>query len=303
MITFRKILCPIDFSEPSRRAIDYATTIAGWYGSEVTVLHCHPQINNASAKLPIPAGREEISPIERERLLALVRECADPLRSAGRSALFALREGDPVREILRHAEGLPADLIILGTHGRGGLERLLLGSVAETVLRKAVCPVLTVPRQAGPPAAGTPAIFKRILCPTDFSETSLRAVEYAFSLAKEADARIILLHATEIFPENGAMPEAGSVDMEQHLRRIEQAARQRLRELIPSDASLWSQPETTVVDGRAHREILRAAEERQVDLIVMGVRGSGAVDRLLFGSTTQQIVRHATCPVLTVRSG
>jgi nucleotide-binding universal stress UspA family protein len=158
--------------------------------------------------------------------------------------------------------------------------------------------VLTAPRRQEelPHEAGV--LFKQILCPVDFSEVSLHAVEHALSLAKVSDAGLTLVHVLEGF-EDETTPTTFSIPEYRRLR--EQDAQQGLKKLIPADASSWCRPETVVVVGKSYREIRRLAEQKHADLIVMGVHGRNPVDLMLFGSTTHHVVRESTCPVLTIR--
>lgn len=185
----------------------------------------------------------------------------------------------------------------MGTHGLSGFERLLLGSVTEKVLRKAPCPVLTVPRLAT--AGAAPSVtFKTIVCAVDFSEASRRALDYALSLAQEAGGRLLLLHALEGFPEPPSL--TAHFDVPEVRRAMTKDAQEQLETLVPENARAWCEVEAMVGHGKAYREVLRGAAERHADLIVLGVHGRGAVDLTLFGLTTQHVVRAATCPVLTV---
>jgi nucleotide-binding universal stress UspA family protein len=134
----------------------------------------------------------------------------------------------------------------------------------------------------------------------DFSEGSLRALEYAVTLAEEADAQLTVLHVIEVPPELRENPLAEGFDVDRVRAEAEARSLQHLRELIPQDARTYSTVETTVREGAAYREILKVAAERSVDLIVMGVQGRGALDLLLFGSNTARVTRAATCPVLIV---
>jgi nucleotide-binding universal stress UspA family protein len=187
----------------------------------------------------------------------------------------------------------------MGTHGRHGFERLLLGSVTEKVLRRAPCPVLTVPPAiSGAHPSGPP--YKRILCPVDFSTSSDDALRHALSLAEEAKARLTVLHVLEWFPEQGLREHRPFNPELQHF--LEDDARARLAKAIPAEARAWCEPVERVRCGKPYREILRAAEEEGSDLVVLGVLGRGAANLMLFGSTTNRVVRQATCPVLTVRS-
>ncbi len=301
MITIRRILCPCDFSEFSTHALGYATALAKWYESSITALHVHPSVPPPPSEMPVYPQPIALTAEMRETIQVELRRFAGRARSAGVPIEAVLLEGDPVTEILRYARAMPADLVILGTHGRGGFERWVLGSVTEKVLRKAPCPVLTVPRSAPVPAPADPAVFRRILCPIDFSRTSLRALDYAFSLAKEADAGLVLMHASEAFPDETPVGPLRA-DVHGYLRELEEVARQRLHGLVPEGAREWCKPEILVAPGKPYREILRVAQARETDLIVMGVQGRNALDLMLFGSTTQHVVRQAACPVLTIRA-
>ena len=195
---------------------------------------------------------------------------------------------------------MPSDLLILGTHGRSGFERLFLGSVTEKVLRSTRVPVLTIPPPVREP--GSP-LYKTILCPLEFSPASIRALEYALSLAKEADARLILLHAIEDVLGDAGAQTLGHLTVSEDHHQLEQEAVTRLRAVVPDEARVWARPEERVVKGRAHQEILKVVADEHVDLVVMGVQGKGVVNRLVFGSTTHRVIREAGCPVLTLHSG
>jgi nucleotide-binding universal stress UspA family protein len=216
----------------------------------------------------------------------------------------AVREGSTAGEILEHAASMKADLLVIGTHGRSGFERLILGSVAEKVLRKASCPVMTVPRGLPDAVPANPVLYKRILCPVDFSESSLHALKYAMSMAQEADGRLAVLHVVEHEFQNitdiaGVAHDAG-MTIGDFLKQREEALRRRLQDTV-AGASEFCSAESLIAQGKPWREVLRMAAERQRDLIVMGVQGRGAADLWFFGSTTQHVVREASCPVLTLR--
>jgi nucleotide-binding universal stress UspA family protein len=135
------------------------------------------------------------------------------------------------------------------------------------------------------------SLFKKILYACDFSVSSLAGLEYALSLSREADARLTLLHVLEWLPGD-----------DQRRASLEAEALARLREAVPASVKEWLETEEVVTEGRAYREILRVAQEREAELIVMGVQGRGALDVMFFGSTAHHVVRQASCPVLTVRS-
>jgi len=205
-------------------------------------------------------------------------------------------QGNATSEIVRLAKELPADLLVMGTHGRSGFERLMLGSVTEKVLRKSPCPVLTVPPRA-PAVVPVNGLFSRVICAVDFSPASLRALALAQSLAGEAAAGLCVLHVLEpvsVFaPVPAAEAKAGAT-----AERCREA-RHRIDELIGDDARAFTDVADVIVAGKAYQEILRVASEQRADLIVIGAHG-GPRGLPAFGSTTNHVVRQATCPVLTV---
>jgi len=189
---------------------------------------------------------------------------------------------------------------VMGTHGRRGFKRLLLGSVTETVLREAPCPVLTVPPHVR--ATGTESVtFKRILCPIDFSASALLALGFALDLARQADGRVTLLHVVEGHP-NVEPRTWAQFDMTGLIQQITTDAQERLRALIADESRTWVEIDDLVLEGRAHREILHQADAMAADLIVMGAQGHTGLDLAVFGSSTQYVVRSAKCPVLVVRA-
>jgi nucleotide-binding universal stress UspA family protein len=297
MIRITQILCPVDFSEISRHAVDHAAAIARWYEARLMLLYVFASVPT----MDLPPLILEDS--DRERLMASMRQMAAHVPT-GMALDFRIEEAGFVHdEILAQLTATHADLLVVGTHGRSGFQRLFLGSVTEKVIRKASCPTLVVPPRAPDVAPQAPVQFRRILCPIDFSQSSLDALAYAINMAQEADARLTLLHVVDIptvVSEESAVFEA---DLGRIRHAAAAAARQRLHGLVPEDARSFCTVETEIVEGRAYPEILRQAADRRSDLIVMGVHGRGAVDKLLFGSTTHHVIRAATCPVLIVRRG
>jgi nucleotide-binding universal stress UspA family protein len=159
--------------------------------------------------------------------------------------------------------------------------------------------VLTVPPRA-PDAVPIPS-FKNILCAIDFSDSSLKALHYASSLAQETDARLTVLHVIEL-PVSGEHASVGSTDvLRQYAVATEQERRDTLKTVVPDAVRAYCHVETELRKGKPYREILQAAAERKSDVIVMGVQGRGPVDLAFFGSTAQHVVRQAVCPVLTLR--
>lgn len=296
MVDVHRILCPIDFSPSARHALEHALAIAKWYESEVTAMHVvsaaaipYPPILFAPAS--VEPTRVQVQTAERE-----LQTWLDSAAALGIRTDALVEEGGAASHIVERARTLPADLIVMGTHGLSGFERLMLGSITEKVLRKAPCPVLTVP-----PAASTAAKipYTRILCPIDFSESSLAALRFAVSLAEEADAHLILLHVLAWPADDELLVEQFETVEVREL--VERRARERLDALLTEEMRVWCKPVTRIAYGKAYREILATADADSTDLIVIGVRGRNALDVTLFGSTTNQVVRGASCPVLTLK--
>jgi nucleotide-binding universal stress UspA family protein len=297
MISFRNVLCPVDFSAFSRRALAYAVTLARRYEGRVTLLNVVPELPSALL-FPLSGDRPSLDAFDREGLWEELRDFGAP---AGEQVPMdaVVVEGDAARQIVEHARRTRADVVVMGTHGRSGFERWVLGSVTEKVLRKLECPVLTVPPSSTGPDAEESA-FRRILCAVDFSAPSVQAVEQALSLAEQAKARLSLLHVVDWLPRPDAR---GGRRLDEYRAYVERDGLRRLRALVPAAARDWCEPGEAVVFGNPWREVLRRAAEEQADLVVMGVHGRGALDLLLFGSTTHHVVRESTCPVLTMRAG
>ena len=294
----KHILCPVDFSDHSRRALDHAAAMALWYKAPLTVLHVF-------ANLPmhlVPAAPVPHLPDNTQRETEL-RQFVEGLQLPPAIVLnLVIREGRDIgAEILAQVDALKVDLLVMGTHGRSGFKHLLLGSVAEAIVHASPrCPVIVVPPRAPDVAPGAPVHFSRILCPMDFSESATGAVTYAIDITQKAGAQLTLLHAIEVPPEFGENRMAPDFDVDRARAAAERRSMERLQALIPATVRNDRHIDIVVVEGAAPRELLRQATARNMDLIVMGAHSHGVVDRLVFGSTTQQVIREARCPVLVV---
>ena len=299
MADIKRILCPVDFSEFARHAFDHAVAVARIHHAEITLLSVYP--------IPIPADQFAYEPIrlpdsERRRLLQCLASLAEGEGSSDVAVRCTVREGiDIHEEILKAADAIDADLIVLGTHGRSGFQQLVLGSVAEKVLRKAACPVLTVPRRAPDAVPAGPALYRRIMCGIDFSDCSLAAFGYARSLASGANVHIDAVSVLQTVPliEGSPVVSLYYPGLTDELRAD---VGKRLESLVIEARAQGYDIDAVTAVGSPYEEIVRLASERRADLIVLGVHGRGPIDRLIFGSTTNHVVRQASCPVLTVRT-
>jgi nucleotide-binding universal stress UspA family protein len=298
MVRLAEILCPVDLSDTSSHALDHALALARSYNAHLTVMEVRwpgfPPISYlAGASMATPP----VLPSPLEELHDELRPFTEHRGTAGVNIDLVVRQGVVVPLILEEARAIGADLIVIGTHGRSGFDRLLLGSVTEDVLRKAHCAVMTVPpadRTATPGRA-----TRSIVCAIDFSPASLKALDYALSLVQELQATLLLVHVFD-WPLDGGMPPSVEVETAAYREITQEDSRGQLEALVPAEAHAWCETEALILTGRPHDEIVRLARDRDADLIVMGVHGRSLLNVALFGSTVNQVVRHATCPVVTV---
>lgn len=293
MPQIERILCPIDFSEFSVTAFEYAQSLAWHYNATLILLHVIDSLTPYYPYYAFPDSYNEICRKLRADAEQQLKDFAKAHNCRGVRIQCVVQDGSAPDLILGLAEAKAVNLIVMGTHGLRGLDLLTLGSVTEKVLRKAPCPVLAVRKPAHDFAAqaGVPELFElqRILYCTDFSENSKQAWDHAVSLAVEYCAELTLLHVLEDI--------SNSSDIEKETAK----AMKRLEEQIPP----WAQQKVVIKPvvriGKAYQQIIQLALESQTDVIVMGVRGRHALDLTVFGSTTYRVVQLGPCPVLVER--
>jgi nucleotide-binding universal stress UspA family protein len=291
MARFTHILCPVDGSEFATRALRYAAALSRQHGAQLSVLTARPPLPAlgiwTAPNLMLPPEL----PGEREQTFEAFQQFVQ--RTAGRQDVrVLLRDGPVVGEILREAHEWPADLIVMGTHGASGFERLVLGSVTEKVLRRSTVPVLTIPKSA----ADVPDLaFKTLLCAFDRSEAAARALDYAVMLARDAGARLIVAHVVEHFVNEDSQF-ARHFDTADCFRDAEPELRAWYTARVPPQAFATGTVEVELRCGKPSRELLAIAHDRKADFIAVGTASAVAV----FGSTAHTIVRSADVPVLVV---
>lgn len=294
---FTRILCPTDFSECSGAAVTYAAALAASYGARLRLLYVLSPFPLVAPAADLPIDSRVWLSLEtqgREDLDAEARR----IRRPGVDIETEMRQGDAVTEILHAADEWQADLVVLGTHGRGGFERLVLGSVAEKVLRKAACAVTTVPVVAAAAVADGVARIAHVLCAHDGSAASAAGVDYAVTLATRTGATLTMAAVVEALPDGH---EFSGDEYARYRAGREAHAREALDRAVPAEVRVRCNVHDRIVYGHPAQQILEVAAQERPDLLVMGVRGRGVVDLAVFGSTTNLVVRHAPCPVLTVR--
>ena len=290
-MTVKKILCPIDFSPGSRQAMRTAIRIANEDGAELVLFHAWhipPMALLGEAAFP-PLLNESLAADARRGLDEAEREAK---LAGAKQVTTKVANGLAWMQIVEALEREPFDLAVIGTHGRTGISRVLLGSVAEKVVRHAPCSVLAIHPH------DEPKPFAHALCPVDFTASSRHAVDLATSLVRPGGAGISLLHVLEIPVAYSG--ESMIADFARDLdgraaRELDQwAARARAKVTVPV--------ETRTRIGYAGAQVLSAIEhDPTIDLVVVGSHGRTGIKRALLGSVAEKVVRHATCPVLVAR--
>lgn len=297
MKAFTRVLYPTDLSEASLAAAPYASAIARWYGGRLTVLHVVPSLEPQIFVGGGGAPATVVPPVPIDEVRRAMHAAVPAGLVAGLDVRFEVRDGTPAAAIAQYARQDEAQLMVMGTHGRSGFDRLISGSVTEKLLRRAPCPVLTIPPHAAAHPAG--ATFSRVLCAVDFSPASERAMTLGLDLAQQSQGTAIVAHVIEWLPDEEVRAHA-HYNVAEYRAHVQDEARQRIHALVSDESRTWCEIDETVRVGRAHRELLRLAAERECDLIALGAQGRGALGQALFGSTTPQVVRGASCPVLVV---
>src|SRR5688572_5074924 len=289
MIQLKTILCPVDFFKASSRAFDYALRLASNYGAKVHVLHVVATLVPQAYGAPFSV-EDLTAKLEKEsrRLLEKLKERG---ARANVRVTTEVRLGDIDLGILHSIDSHRADVVVMGTHGRRGFERFVLGSVTERMIRHCPVPLLAI-SVAGKAAASVPKI-RRVLVTTDFSGGSSEAVQYAISIGERNRARVTLLHVLHDLAADAAGKYRDAL-----VRGIEL----QLHRLIPERSLDRVEIETRIEDGIPSTVIPNLAKSGGFDLVVMNIHGKSLLDRALIGSTAERTLREAAgvCPVLLI---
>jgi nucleotide-binding universal stress UspA family protein len=281
MRTFRPrhILCPVDFSSHSELALRLAGGIAAAFGADVIVLHAQrfepplyfTEAQTASLKAQLRRSLRAAR--------SFLEDFAQKQLPNGLPRSVEVVEADPVPAILEFCKKSPADLIVMGTHGRTGLTKIRLGSITESVLQQITIPIITVGPQVTPfPAGGR---IRRILSPVDYSDLARAAFEHAVVLSQKLKAELVVTHVVEA---------GGTLD----------EARQALCDWVPAGVREQCSFKEVVRQGEPAEQILQELKKSRADLLVIGAAPRNVLGAMLFGSTTEKLIRSAPCPVFSV---
>jgi len=280
---FRKILCPIDFSDNSIAALGQAAKLARKDDTLLYLMHVELVPMGNLAEL----AQDDVTPSTEPGKLRLERIARKHLARVRHKLLVQF--GRPAELIEKAAQDLDVDLVVMATHGRTGINRLFLGSIAEHVLRASERPVLSL----GPGAALR--ALKKILCPVDFDPNSIAALNLGRRLAQKYRAAISLLHVVPTPFEPSEVP------VEPSIPEWEQDARAQLEKAATENLGAKVKHKLVVRRGDPASAILEVEKELRPDLIVMATHGRTGLSHLVLGSVAERTVRESTVPVLTVR--
>lgn len=290
----KRILCPVDFSETSRVSFGYAESLARHFGATLTVQYVLETRNHECLNFTPPDWYDDFERSIYERESKRLSEFVQQVSMKDVQPRQVIQWGLVPDSVLSLADADQMDLIVLGTHGRRGLDRFLLGSVTEQVIQKAHCQVMAINQnqpgreaQASEKGKSEP---KRILCCVDFSENSQRTIDYALSLARAYSADLVVMNVLEDIGNPNTILDAVTMNAN------------RLAELIPKEKPPLSL-QNIVRIGAPDEQILAFSEEAHCDLVIVGGRGAHAINRTPLGSTVRRIIQFGHRPVLIVHGG
>ena len=297
MRPFKHVLCPVDFSDFSRRALILARGIAHDFQAELTVYHV---VDTAVLSLGNTLPLQDVYSTRHRRAEEAMASLKSMLELA-RSRTEVVN-GIPHRMIASKAKESGADLVVMGTHGASGFEKLFLGSVTEKVLHQIEAPLLTVTRPTGstlPDAERGEAVrFRTIMMAVDFEPGAVATAEHALALARRYGAKILALH---VYPQPSTFYATAAATRVMDEDRVRSGRQLELEKLVPASIRDTVPTEFLTLKGDPFEVIDRVARERGVDLVVMGARSHGVMGWL--GCTTHKVIRAGACPVLAVRKG
>jgi nucleotide-binding universal stress UspA family protein len=288
---YDRILLATDGSDHTRRAAEYVRTLGDRFDVEVHVLAV-ADVGSVSVAFDTGGVEQEVV----ERLQRQCEEWATETAEFVDAAETAVVSGKPREEILDYAAAHDVDLLAMGTHGRTGIRRYVIGSVTEHVLRRAEAPVLTA--RADERANG--GDISRVLVPTDGSDAAEAAVNHAVAVAEACGAAVRVLSVVDT-RALAAQSELAPSDV--MLESLEERSEHAVNEVAERCEAAGLSVETAIARGAPSRAVCEDAAENNADLVVMGTRGRSGLDRVLLGSVTERTVRHAPVPVMAVRGG
>ncbi|SDU15852.1 universal stress protein [Desulfobacula phenolica] len=308
----KKILCAIDFSDFTNLIVSYGKSLAVEFNSKLCLCHIVPGTLMVSSHMP---PYLDYAGIESERIRNAEERLEKLAEEIGTECEIIVAAGHPPDEIEQISREKNMDMVIAATHGGSGVKRFLIGSVTNRLVKILECPflVLHTPEDHVVSPVEDGIKLKRILVGCDFSPDSKLAFDYALSLAQEFQTQLYLAHI--IRPMEHQVGEDISWIRAEHLnlsqKTIEEEKEKKqimfnrlekqLINMVPEDSRNWCTPVTVILEGEPYKELIDYAEKKEMDMIILGVRGHSLLERFLVGSTTDRVISRSQCPVMAVR--
>ena len=302
-LSIRNVLVPVDFSTISIQTIETAKRLVHRFGASIHLVHVHQRqyLGDFMGAL-MPVAKVRVS-FEQHRRKKLADELKMVAQAQGLSPglIHPLEGASAFYEICRLAQQIPADLIVMPTHGYTGLRRVLLGSTAERVVRYSPCPVFIVREKKQRSKTGRGLSISTIMVPVDFSSSSRQGLQYAIGFANEFAARMILLHAVYLGYIYSS-EETAIYDIPGLQKAARENAEHQMRKLVRTVNFGSAKFEPMFTEGSPVQDICAFAKDHDTDLIITSTHGLTGLKRVLIGSIAEKVVRHAPCSVLVVPS-
>jgi nucleotide-binding universal stress UspA family protein len=287
-MNIKHVLVPVDFSPPSRLAVNYGVSFARKFHTSLTLLHVIESGAALVAGFPVETAAMEKQ--HRDQACRMLSALVAPEDQDDLDLRIVIKSGDIEDEIISVIDKQRAGIVVMGTHGRGLFSRFLIGSVTQGILRKVPVPILTVCR------ATQPLAFSRILFATDCSESSKHAFDFVLKFAHDIGSEVTVLNVLEpVAVTYGGAEMAEYIDRH-HADQVQSG----LADFVVKGARQDVRVETTVVEGLAADEIVKIAEESSADLLLITVKHKGLIERALLGTTAERLIREAHVPVLSI---
>jgi len=295
VISLKKILVPVDFSEPSKKAVTYGLSLAEQFNARLILAHIVPE--STALLYAFPTELPEVEKDQYAKAKYEIEKLVPSDRAANSNLVTIVKVGHVEAELLGIVNDEGVDLVVLGTHGRRRIGRWFIGSVTEHLLRNVPVSVLTVSHVESEKHAIGFVSLKRILYTTDLSESSSIGLHYAIELARMGGAQVQVVHVVD--DEDWVSWGPALLAVFDRMKLVQQA-RRKLDDLVDREKPEGIQIEKSVVEGKPFIKILEIAERGGFDLIVLNLQSKGVLERALLGSTAERVIRGAHIPVLSI---
>ncbi|TKB06364.1 universal stress protein [Desulforhopalus sp. IMCC35007] len=319
----KRIMCTVDFSDFTAETLGYSVALCKEFNAALLLVHIITAVDTYPGQERMTVDHVKL---QEKNILSARKQLGNMVENLTIDHEIIVLEGNPADKICRLALEKETDLVITATHGKSGIKKLLLGSVTEKLIKTIHCPLLILNTRKYDPVSLTDyeMKLKKILVGCDFSPDSKLAFDYGLSLAQEFQAEVYLTHVIKptehvelkasdyinIIPGNFAhwnssdyfeMQEKVTAKNRDRINELRKRLEGQLYYMLPEECKHWCTPHTDVLTGEPYKELVQFAKVQEVDMIVLGIRGHTLWEKLLVGSTTDRVIRHAPCPVLVVR--